>query len=459
MKSLKKLKAAVLLTATITITLVQCNNAPSKGIVVQINKDPFLNHRDSIPSTSQYSGRLFTLSHNYPEQAIPPIENSPWHAALNGNTISKSNAIAFVDSLKEYVTPSITEFLYNRDHFNADSAGWYEEPWTGPLREAIMGAYIGSGNPPGTFTGLDSGMTTYVLTLYDKRAAYTLGKIWGKTAQQINLENDAAQFKEGSIIVKFAFTTTNYPVWKDMENALSFPIYDTGVDYTDPVYRLRTVTFFQFDIIVKDTVDAPKTGWVFTTLVYDKNAPGNTAWDKMVPLGAMWGNDPGVNSTINPNQPLEEDTVNAAAPLYSRQTLGWGNRLSGPNDGAIASIAKADGKVYTNLQVSACMSCHLSAQVQFNAFLLPGPFPTSNSDTLTVFAPGGKDWLLWYRDLPGNVAFSSGQTGLDFDMVTAFKSIPLYDSAKAHQSTGQIENLRLAEHFRLHHLLNAEKKK
>ena len=55
----------------------------------------------------------------------------------------------------------------------------------------------------------------------------------------------------------------------------------------------------QFDIIVKDSVAAPKTGWVFSTLVYDLNAPGD-AWDKMVPLGAQWGNDPGIDPETNP---------------------------------------------------------------------------------------------------------------------------------------------------------------
>jgi hypothetical protein len=41
----------------------------------------------------------------------------------------------------------------------------------------------------------------------------------------------------------------------------------------------------QFDIIGKDTIAAPKTGWVFATLVYDARAKGNDAWDKMVSLG------------------------------------------------------------------------------------------------------------------------------------------------------------------------------
>lgn len=442
---------ALLVIVTLSVTLLQCNNAKPKeekdeAVLDGVQMNPFKSHRDSVPSSSQYSGPLFTLSHNYPDAALPPFVNPPWQQALNGQPLSTANALNYVEAIKNFVAPTITQFLYNRDNFNADSSGWFQEPWTGGLREAIMGTYVGSGFGPGTFTSLDSNMTTYVLTFYDQRAANTLHNIWGKSAEQVNLKNNAGQFQQGSVIVKFAFTTANYPQWKEMENALTFPIYDTGTAYTDPVYKVRNVSFFQFDMIVKDTVNAPATGWVFSTLVYDKNAPGKTVWDKMVPLGAQWGNDPDVNSTKNPGQALKENVINAKAPVYSRQTLGWGGRMSGPNDGAVIPLAKAEGKVYTNLQASSCMSCHLTAQDAFKSFLLPAPFPTSNSDTLTVFEPGGKEWVRWFRNLEGDVPFDAGQAGLDFDMVTAFKSIPAFNSARL--SAQEKQQLGAAELYR-----------
>src|SRR5690606_20565273 len=197
----------------------------------------------------------------------------PWQQALKGQPLSAKNALDYVEGIKSYVSPAIEKYLYDREHFNADSAGFYQEPWTGSIREAILGAYVGSGFGPGTFSSLDSNMTTYVLTFYDQRAAHTLYNLWGTTGEQINLANNAGQFQQGSVIVKFAFTTANYPQWDVMQGALTFPIYDTGTAYTDPVYKVRTVSFFQFDMIVKDTINAPTTGWVFSTLVYDKDAP------------------------------------------------------------------------------------------------------------------------------------------------------------------------------------------
>ena len=449
MTVLTKLKIALFSAAVISVTLMQCNNPEKKPEeVTQIAlANPFQNHRDSVPSSSQYSGPLFTLSHNYPETALPPMVNPPWQQALKGQPISPANALQYVDALKKYLTPNIMKFLYDREHFNADSVGFYQEPWTGAIREAIMGTYVGSGFGPGTFTSLDSSMTTCVLTFYDKRAAYTLNKIWGKTGEKVNLINNAAQFEQNSIIVKFAFTTANYPQWSVMQNALTYPIYDTATAYVDPVYKVRTVSLFQFDIIVKDTVTSPKTGWVFSTLVYDKNAGGKTVWDNMVPLGAQWGNDPEVNSTLHPSDTLKENVINTSAPEYSRQTLGWGGRLSGPNDGAVIPIASADGKVYNNLQASSCMSCHITAQDQFLSFLLPAPFPNSNSDTLPVYTPGGPQWLRYYRDLAGYVPFDAGQVATDFDMVTAFKSIPAYNNA--HKIKVGKEELDAAARYRL----------
>jgi hypothetical protein len=83
----------------------------------------------------------------------------------------------------------------------------------------------------------------------------------------------------------------------------------------------------QFDIVVKDSIAAPKTGWVFSTLVYNANATGDV-WDKMVPLGAMWGNDPDVNSALVPTPPLKETWISPSAPKYSTQTsVGVGGSL------------------------------------------------------------------------------------------------------------------------------------
>ncbi|TDW99370.1 hypothetical protein [Dinghuibacter silviterrae] len=427
----------------------RCNNNTMTG---QDQGGAFQNHRDSIPTKQQYPYPLFVLSHDYPTTATPLV-NPPWHQALQGQPISSSNFIAYMDSLKSYVAPNVMPFFTDNPNWTSARYGWFNEPWLGSQREAILGTYLGNGNPANMFKSLKVDESGYVLVLYDSLAAYTVGQIWGKTGQKVNLLNNATQFPEGSVIVKLAFSNINYPEWPVMEGAQTLNVYDTipTVGNPAPGYQMRKVSFFQMDVIVKDSSTAPKTGWVYSTFVYDKDTTGSF-WDKMVPLGAMWGNDPGVNSpTQPPYPPLYETVIYTGAPEYSKETLGWGGRLSGPNDGAVAQEAVdiTTGQVYQNLALSSCMSCHSPAQDTFTSFLLPGPFPTS--DTLFVYTPGSPNWNLWFRDNWGNVPFNEGQVAMDYDMVMAFKSVPAWEAA---QSSGQNSllkaNLEAVNRFRRH---------
>ncbi len=423
------------------------NNNPQNGA--------FQSYRDSVPSQQQYSAPLFALSHDYPTIA-PVIVDPPWQRALNGQPISEANAMIYMDSLKSYIAPDILPFFTDNQAWNAAKYGWFHEPWLGSQREAILGTYLGNGNPANMFTSLKEDESGYVLTLYDSTAACTVGQIWGKTGQKVNLVNDAAQFKEGSVIVKLAFSNINAPEWQVMTGTQVFNVYDTIPTLADPRkgYQMRKVSFFQMDVIVKDSKTSPKTGWVYSTFVYDQSINAASIWDKMVPLGAMWGNDPGVNSPIAPPYPkLYETVINPKAPAYSIETLGWGGRLSGPNDGAVAMQAFdiTTGQVYNKLPLSSCMSCHSPAQDNFNSFLLPGPFPTS--DSLMVYTPGSPQWNLWFRDDPGTVPFDSGQVGMDYDMVMAFKSIPAWQQAQPAAGQNKLlrKNLDAVKKFRQHY--------
>lgn len=392
----------------------------------------FVDHRDSAPSKQQYGNPLFVLSHDYPS-SVTPLSNTTWQQALNGQPISASNTMAYMQALKDYIAPKLLPFFTSNAQWNAAKYGWFHEPWVGSQREAILGTYLGNGNPANMFKTLKEDEAGYVLVLYDSTAAYTVGQIWGKTGDTVNLANNATQFAEGSVVVKLAFSNINYPQWPVMQNAQVFQVYDTIATSASPKngYQMRDVSFFQMDVVVKDSKTAPKTGWVYSTFVYDKDAAGSTTWDKMVPLGAMWGNDPGVNSPITPPYPaLSETVINPNAPAYSTETLGWGGRLSGPNDGAVTQLAVDinTGKVYKNLALSSCMSCHSPAQDKFASFLLPAD-PAAPSDTLTVYTPGSAKWNMWFRDLYGNVPFDSGQVAMDYDMVMAFKSVRAYNKA------------------------------
>jgi hypothetical protein len=165
----------------------------------------------------------------------------------------------------------------------------------------------------------------------------------------------------------------------------------------------------------------------------------------MVPLGAMWGNDPEVNSALKHPAPLTETWINPDAPKYSRQTLGWGGRLSGPNDGARNNI-QVGRKLMDNEPDSSCMSCHAPAQWQpaqhkMVSFLLPS-FPNANQYPPYKTCPGGKpgdsyicspapgsaDWMKWFQSRPGTEPQDpdTGSVATDCDMVFAFKTLPMW---------------------------------
>ncbi|MBS1511565.1 MAG: hypothetical protein JST86_12030 [Bacteroidetes bacterium] len=451
------------LLAVVVVTAYNCgsNEQSSQNSTVKTetmaaaSSGAFLDHRDSVPSQQQYSGPLFVLSHDYPT-AVNPVVNPSWQKALNGQPISSANVFAYMDSLKTFVAPRVLPFFNNHDQWTAAKYGWFNEPWMGSQREAILGSYLGNGNPANMFKTLKEDEAGYALVLYDSVAAYTVGQIWGKTGQKVNLLNNATQFSEGSVIVKLAFSNVNYPQWPVMQGAQTFSVYDTIATTENPApgYQVRKVSFFQMDVIVKDSKAAPKTGWVYSTFVYDKDAKGGM-WDKIVPLGAMWGNDPNVNSPLAPPYPkLSETVINPKAPAYSTETLGWGGRLSGPNDGAVSqeAIDINTGKVYKNLALSSCMSCHLPAQDAFASFLLPAPFPKQTDTGFYVYTPGSANWKLWFRDNAGNVPFDSGQVSMDYDMVMAFKSVPAFEAAQPSGQNNMLKaNIESVTKFRRHH--------
>ncbi len=433
------------------------------------------------PPSSVYSGPLFALSHAYPTTPVAPPADPPWRKASGGGLITTANAEAYTQALKDYVAADMKVLLYDYPAWDAGKAGWYNAPWLTSVREPIHGTYVGSSFTKDYFpiSGLTADMTTHVLVYYDDVSAAVLQGMWGPSGMDPvpGIKAGLAQYPEGSIIVKPAFTTANATTWPVLEGAVSWPIYAVPDDGSskDPV--LQNVSFFQFDIIVKDSVASPTTQWVFTTLVYDKNAPGDN-WDKMVALGAMWGNDPTVISPqgcdpIKGDCPaLNETWINPAAPVYAKETLGWGGRLSGPNDGAVdtnAAVIQADGSVKPyngRYAMSSCMSCHQSAEYPLQNFLLPSPsvcgtdgkdscsprlvlcegetctpFDKTGNPRVAYYDSGSQDFLQWFLNRPGTQAVSSTATALDFGMNNAFKALPGWVKATGGKPVGHAHKL------------------
>jgi hypothetical protein len=158
---------------------------------------PFANNNGQIPPN--YAKPLFELSHDYPAPPPPPPRDPPWRRAIGNGPITVTNAGAYVAALKEYVAHHMRLMLTDSPNWNAPALGWYSEPWTGYLREATHGMYVGSSPFAAELfkgSGLTKLFTTYVLTFYDRRAANALYKVWSTTATAPKIEPGAPQFAE-----------------------------------------------------------------------------------------------------------------------------------------------------------------------------------------------------------------------------------------------------------------------
>jgi hypothetical protein len=142
-----------------------------------------------------------------------------------------------------------------------------------------------------------------------------------------------------------------------------------------------------------------------------------------------------------------QNWINPAAPAYSKMTLGWGGRLSGPNDGAV-NDAVIDGPtpvVSPDLASSSCMSCHSVAEWPMKSFLLPvatdplqfSPPGFVNSDYLIMWPPGSAaaaggvpQWMHWFQSRSGAQPADPGTVAFDYDMVFTFKSLMAWESVQ-----------------------------
>jgi hypothetical protein len=65
------------------------------------------------------------------------------------------------------------------------------------------------------------------------------------------------------------------------------------------------------------------------------------------------------------------------------------------------------------------------------SFLLPATTypPTTDGDYIVSPEPGSQEWMQWFQDRPGTEPKDPGSVALDYDMVFAFKSLPLWQKA------------------------------
>lgn len=431
--------------------------------------DPFAINNGEIPTKSEYSGSLFKFNYNYPKEYKKP-ENTPWSKVLNNKPLTKENAYDYIMALKKYVEPSMKTFILDQNTWNNSSQeGWYSMLWAGEDvsltgwegRESIYGTYTGQIQPASVYKdyGLTVPVRNYAAIYYDETAAYTLYKIFKNCNKSKNeciplIQNNEAQFEEGAIIIKAASASATPEEWPLLEGAAKWQVYRKPFDLNGTINDKPTVVTDTrvtiFDIIVKDSIASPQTGWVFATFVYDKNAKGENAWEKMVPLGAMWGNDPKVNSAKNPKEELKETYINPNAPEYAKVTLGYGLRLSGPFDIAVKYNVKVDDTTVESLRSSSCLSCHETSSFKLNDYNMITffyPVKSIHNNIWDMYTPGNIQWNEWFQNRWGNIPQSQKKGVIALDYSTFLEQVLMNYAAKYSQDN-KLNNAKFFEEWK-----------
>ena len=330
------------------------------------------------PPPAGWTGPVFHLRQDYP-QTLPPTGTRPW------------TSISFKTQPNDYMKAVLTYALEGNKEVdfvvqNNATRGWYHAPWmhAGTAgREFVHGLTKERSSRPGELHANQTGtFENWAVSVYNPRGGYTFGRVW----KDPDAPNPAlAKFPVGTVAVKLIFTEA--PVSQ-------VPYLAGSVEWQADINRASnagarpTLRLLQVDVAVRDSRATTTTGWVFGTFVYDGNAPGATPWDRLVPVGLMWGNDP---TRIHTAQALQESKINA--DLQIPQHLGFEKRLNGPVDNPRSS----------------CLSCHSTAQINTNLSRASrDAIPPANASLATL--------KMYFRNIKSGVPFDAGARSLDYSL-------------------------------------------
>ena len=335
-------------------------------------------HDDPI---SGWTGPVFKLSQDYPT-SLPNVGDEPWKQFDFKNP---AEADDYLQAVLEYAMEGNVEV----DWVGQDNAvrKWYHTPWLhagNNGREFVHGmTRERSSRPRELHPNQSETFPNWAVGLYNPRGGFTIGQVWEDPE---NPDPTAALFPEGAVAIKLLFTTASLDQVPYLENSLAWEghISRTGSSSTRTI---QTVRLLQVDVAIRDNRANNTTGWVFGTFQYDNNATGTTPYERLVPIGLMWGNDPQLTpSQHDSGSQVTESIITNKFP-YRDRDLGWLGRLNGPVDNPRSS----------------CLSCHATAQHEPTQML-----PRSSASDETK--------MRWFRNLPAGEPFDAGQISLDYSL-------------------------------------------
>jgi hypothetical protein len=392
-------------------------------------KDYYLQGQGGDPP-ADYKGRIYKISQNYPD-TLPPQEQYPWLKIpfKDGGPVDPA---AYLQAMLQYgLEGNVPVDFYVQDN---KVRNWYSMPWMDwntevasdwpgtDGREFIHGLTHEFDSEGNTFGEAQREFVdTFAQAYVNDRYAFGVGQVWchpdDPKPGTLNPDPKALNsMADGAFVIKLLFSTVSEQELPTVKGALEWDanIYinkNPRERNVGPISmyarKIGKVRLIQIDLQVRD--DRSITGWLLGTYGYDGNAKGDTPWDRMVPLGLQWGNNPTVpyaETCSGPSGPCSYDklteqwinrkaVVDLATPPLSFNHLGFGGRLAGPVDNPKSS----------------CMGCHMTAGFPSVPILAEfGP----NASVLKLNAVTNPEnnaavRMLYFGNVPGGAIFSDAQ--------------------------------------------------
>lgn len=377
-----------------------------------------------------YKGRVFKLSQDYPNE-LPPIEDYPWLkiAFKNGGPVDPQ---AYLQALLDYGLQGNVEVdFYVQDN---KTRKWYGMPWMDwntevaadwpgtDGREFVHGLTHEFDSEGNTFAAAQPEFVdTWAQAYVNDRYAFGVGQVFcdpdNPDPGALNPDKTGLNdMPNGAYVIKLLFSTVNETELPTVKGAFEWdadiflnksPRYRNEGPLSRYERKIGKVRLIQIDLQVRD--ERSTTGWLLGTYGYDGNAKGATPWQRMVPLGLQWGNNPTVTfaeTCAGADGPcsydkLTEQWINLqavkdlATPPLSFDHLGFGGRLAGPVDNPKSS----------------CIGCHQTAGFPMVP-ILPEFSPNGALHRLDARAHPETSQgfrMLWFGNVPAGVVFSDSQ--------------------------------------------------
>jgi hypothetical protein len=347
-----------------------------------------------------WTGPLFKLSRDYPATVPSQCPECTWlqvnvnfrpkFPPPDGNPWTSGNWEEYLKRILEYVKQGQDPQLDNKVGFQINVGGktrWFNVPWmaydptvgrefvhgttnerTAHLQDLIhpdpasdrsrgpkpvVGANLLAGVTPECQAQNKAGFETWSVGYYNEWGGVAFGKAIPKSgvpqvATYMGTRMPAGlPFPPNTVVVKFLTTNATpdcVPYLKGSpEWQIDRHVLDTQKNKYTCERKVQISRIVQVDVAVTDP--RSPTGWVYGTYAYSAEQPGNTFWDRLLPLGIQYGSDPWTFPAVPKAEsiPAQQSVLNPGVNIY--QHFGCEGRLAGPVDNAQSS----------------CLSCHGSA--------------------------------------------------------------------------------------------------